>query len=210
MISLFGILLSSFVIALSGALMPGPLLTVTIGESTKQGFWTGPLLMLGHGLLELILVFALLSGLAPVLQQDTIFGLIAFIGAFVLLWMAFGMLKSLPHLTLDLDPSDSGSGHLILSGAVLSLFNPYWLIWWATIGLGYVLHSQAFGIWGVVFFFIGHILADFAWHSIVSFSVSKGKSFLSARFYRNLIGGCACFLVVFAGYFGYSGWERMF
>ena len=42
---LFGIFATSFVIALSGALMPGPVLTVTISESTKRGFWAGPLII---------------------------------------------------------------------------------------------------------------------------------------------------------------------
>lgn len=208
--TLTGIFLSSFVIALSGALMPGPLLTITIGESTRQGFWVGPRLILGHAILELILVVALLAGLAPLLQQDSVFGMIAFSGAFILLWMAFGMFRSLPGLKLDFEKETAGNRHLVLSGAMLSLANPYWIVWWATIGLGYILHSKMFGFYGVAFFFVGHILADLAWYSIVSLSIAKGKSFLSLKAYKILIGSCAGFLVIFAGYFGYSGWERFF
>ena len=59
MLSIFTIFFTSFVIALSGALMPGPLLTVTISESARRGFVAGPLLIAGHGLLELALVVAL-------------------------------------------------------------------------------------------------------------------------------------------------------
>ncbi len=58
---LAGVPVSSFVVALSGALMPGPLLTVTVGEATRRGFWAGPLIILGHGLLELTLVLLLLA-----------------------------------------------------------------------------------------------------------------------------------------------------
>jgi threonine/homoserine/homoserine lactone efflux protein len=210
MVTLFGILLSSFVIALSGALMPGPLLTVAIGESTRQGFWAGPLLILGHAILELLLVVALMVGLAPILQLDTVFGVIALTGAFILLWMAFGMLRSLPTLTIDLSSGTSRGSHLVLSGIVLSLANPYWSIWWATIGLGYILHSQRFGLPGVLFFFTGHILADLAWYSVVTYSVTKGRALFSDRIYRKLMGACACFLILFAGYFGYSGWEKIF
>lgn len=210
MIALLVILGSSFVIALSGALMPGPLLTVTIGESTKQGFWVGPMLILGHGLLELFLLLALLAGLGPILQKDSVFGVIALVGALVLLWMAVGMFRSLPTLTLDFSDAKAGNNHLILSGALLSLVNPYWIIWWSTIGLGYIIHSQSLGSAGIIFFFLGHILGDLAWYSVISFSVSKGKSFFSNQFYRGLLGTCACFLIVFAGFFGYSGWERMF
>jgi len=210
MITLISILLSSFVIALSGALMPGPMLTVAIGESSKQGFWAGPLLILGHAILELFLVVALLAGLGPILNQDTVFGVIAFTGAFILLWMALGMFRSLPTLKIDFESGQVGNSHLVLSGIFLSLANPYWTIWWVTIGLGYILHSQTFGMPGVLVFFIGHILADLAWYSIVTYSVSKGRTLFSDLFYRRLIGCCACFLVIFAGYFGYSGWEKIF
>ncbi len=53
----------SFMLALSGVLMPGPLLTIAIGESLRRGFVTGPLLILGHGLLELALILTIVDGL---------------------------------------------------------------------------------------------------------------------------------------------------
>jgi threonine/homoserine/homoserine lactone efflux protein len=77
MTALFGIFLTSFMIAFSGALMPGPFLTATISESSKRGFYAGPLMILGHGILELALVVALIMGLAPLLTSDTVFGIIA-------------------------------------------------------------------------------------------------------------------------------------
>ncbi len=63
----------------------------------------------------------------------------------------------------------------IISGAMVSLANPYWIIWWATIGMGYLMSAIKSGIAGVGAFFIGHILADLAWYSLVSFGISKGK-----------------------------------
>ena len=44
---------SSFVLALSGALVPGPLFTLTVSESLRRGAKAGPLIILGHGLLEI-------------------------------------------------------------------------------------------------------------------------------------------------------------
>ncbi len=43
--TLWVIFTTAFLIGLSGALLPGPLLTVAISESARQGFWTGPLLV---------------------------------------------------------------------------------------------------------------------------------------------------------------------
>ena len=60
--------------------MPGPLLTVTVSESTQRGAAAGPLMILGHCILELTLVLALLSGLAPFLKRDDVFVVIALVG----------------------------------------------------------------------------------------------------------------------------------
>lgn len=169
----------------------------------------GPMLIIGHGILELALVIALLSGMAPFFTRDYVFIFIALLGGMILLWMAVSMFKSLPTLTLNCEESAEKSKNLILAGILYSLANPYWTIWWATIGLGYIMASVKFGFWGIIAFFCGHILADLAWYSFISFGVAKGSDFLSDSHYRKLIGGCASFLVVFACYFFYSGIERM-
>jgi threonine/homoserine/homoserine lactone efflux protein len=208
-LSLIAIFTSSFVIALSGALMPGPLLTVTVSESTHRGAIAGPLMILGHAILELSLVLALLSGLAPFLKRDEVFVVIALVGGCILLWMAVSMFRSLPTLRLELSGEQQKPRNLILAGILMSIANPYWTIWWATIGLGYILHSVKFGIAGVIAFFIGHIFADLAWYAFISFSVAKGRSYFNDNVYRRLIGGCAIFLIIFAGYFFYSGIEKL-
>jgi threonine/homoserine/homoserine lactone efflux protein len=208
MISTFlTIFASSFVIALSGAMMPGPLLTATISESSQRGFIAGPLLIVGHGILELALVMALLLGLAPVLQLPAVFVATALGGAAILLWMAFAMFRSLPSLHLSWGTEHRRRNHPVVSGVLMSVANPYWIIWWATIGLGYILYSWRFGLWGVAFFFAGHILADLAWYTVVAAAVAGGRRFLTDRLYRGLISGCAVFLIFFAGYFAYAGFR---
>ena len=209
LLSLVAIFCSSFLIALSGALMPGPLLTVTVSESSRRGAIAGPLMIFGHGILELSLITALLLGLAPLLQRDDVFVFISLVGGSILLWMAFSMFKSLPELRLKLAVEDEKSRNLVLTGILFSLANPYWIIWWASIGLGYILHSVKFGIMGIAAFFLGHILADLAWYALISFGVARGRRFFSDTFYRRLIGGCATFLVIFSCYFFYSGVERI-
>ena len=200
---------SSFLIALSGALMPGPLLTATIAESSRRGFIAGPLLIGGHAILELALVVALLLGLAPLLQRPEVFAGIALIGSAILIFMAFNMFRSLPKLSLSWDAPSKRTAHPMLNGIIMSVANPYWSIWWATIGLGYILYCLQFGIWGVFFFYIGHILADLAWYSLISAAVAGGRHFFTDRFYRGLIGILATFLVGFAGYFAYAGFLKL-
>jgi threonine/homoserine/homoserine lactone efflux protein len=200
-----GIFSSSFLIALSGALMPGPLLTYTVAESARRGFWAGPIIMLGHGFLELGLVVLLLLGIGALINQPVIMGIVGLTGAVILWWLGYGLLHSARTAQLDLTAGDSRAIHPFWAGIFMSLANPYWLIWWVTLGLGYVLFAYKYGLWGVLFFFIGHFMADLIWYSMVSVAVAQGKKFISDRLYHGFMVVCALFLMVFGCYFGYQG-----
>ena len=200
-----GIFGSSFVIALSGALMPGPLLTYTVAESARRGFWAGPIIMLGHGFLELGLVVLLLLGIGAIINQPVIMGIVGLSGAIILWWLGYGLMHSARHAQLDLTKGECRAIHPFWAGIVMSLANPYWLIWWVSLGLGYVLFAYKYGLWGVLFFFVGHISADVLWYSLVAMAVAQGKRFISDRVYHGFMIGCALFLMVFGCYFGYQG-----
>jgi threonine/homoserine/homoserine lactone efflux protein len=90
----------------------------------------------------------------------------------------------------------------IITGAVTSLANPYWTLWWATFGLGYLTKISDQGLPGTAVFFAGHITADFAWYTAVSFGVSKGAAIIMRdKAYHALIRACGVFLVLFGGWF---------
>jgi threonine/homoserine/homoserine lactone efflux protein len=93
---------------------------------------------------------------------------------------------------------------------VASVSNPYWTLWWATIGLGYLMAAMKLGVGGVIMFFLGHITADFAWYSIVSLGISRGKALLKDKTYQIIIRFCGLFLLGFGVWFlvsakGYLG-----
>jgi len=180
--------------------MPGPMLSATISESVRRGARTGPLFILGHGILEMILIAALFLGLAPFLQHPLVFRVVALAGGSFIIFMAAGMFRDLKHLSLAAAGTREVKGNLVLLGVGLSLANPYWIIWWATIGMGYILSAGKSGFSGVIVFFAGHILADLVWYSFVSCGMAKSRSFMSDRVYRGLIGFCALFLTVYAVY----------
>ena len=209
MMEFLTIFFSSFIIALSGAMMPGPLLTATISESSRRGFLAGPLLIAGHGVLELLLLLTLVFGMAPFLQRDDVFAFVAIAGGVILLWMAMGMFRGISTLSLTLNAGEVKRGSLVINGALFSIANPYWIIWWATIGFGYVLYSWRFGLVGIAFFFAGHILADLAWYSVVSAAVGKGRHLFTDRLYRWIIGTCAAVLILFSFYFFYAGVQKL-
>ena len=210
MTTLFGIGVTSFIVALSGALMPGPLLTATIGESSRAGPRAGPLLIAGHAVLELALVGALFLGLAPLLTNITVIAVISCAGGVILFLLAFGMFRSLPTLAIATAPAVTGHGRLVMAGILMSIANPYWSVWWATIGLAYILQSRNLGFSGVAVFFMGHIAADFLWYSFISLTVGRGRKFFTKEIYRTVVGVCAGFLMVFAVLFLRAGIKKMF
>jgi threonine/homoserine/homoserine lactone efflux protein len=207
MLEVLTIFAGSFVIALSGALMPGPLFTMTIAETARRGFWAGPLLMTGHSLLELALVVAIILGLGTFLKQSTVMAVIALLGGTTLVWLGADMIYHAGKLSLRTDAVPQNrvlTGHPVIMGALASLANPYWIIWWATIGLGYLVSSMKFGMLGVTIFFLGHISGDYAWYCLVAYAVSHGKRVLRDQSYRWTIRVCGVLLLGFGGWFVFS------
>lgn len=189
-------------------MMPGPLLAVNISEAARQGFRAGPLLVLGHGIVELILVVALAWGLSEILGQSLVAGIIGVLGGLFLLGMAFALLRRARHAVapLEVSPQSARRGRwLLVTGAVLSVANPFWLVWWATVGTTWVMWSLAVGTVGVVVFYFGHILSDLGWYSLVSLVVARGRRFMSSRVYRGLLAFCGVALTGLGVYFVVSG-----
>lgn len=200
--SLFLIAFSSFVVALSGALVPGPLFSITVAESAKRGAAAGPLIIIGHGILELSLVILIILGIAPFLTAPLTKTIISVIGGLVLMYMGCRLIKEAGNARFSTAGESKQKGiHPVMSGIICSVSNPYWIIWWVTIGMGYLVSSLKFGMPGVAVFFIGHIAADLGWYSLISFGIAKGKKVIGDKGYRFLLCSCGAFLLVFGLWF---------
>jgi threonine/homoserine/homoserine lactone efflux protein len=189
-------------VAFSGAAMPGPLLTGCINQTIRRGFWAGPLMMVGHSLLEMALIVGLIIALRPLLDRPVPKGLVALAGGSLLLYLGAGMVRGSRTLTLKLDVAETQRqlGSPVLDGILLSLANPYWTIWWVTWGLWMIDRAMSRGLLYAVslpVFYVGHILGDFVWYGFIGAMIVKGRRFLTDRAYRGIILGCGIFLVVF-------------
>jgi threonine/homoserine/homoserine lactone efflux protein len=94
---------------------------------------------------------------------------------------------------------------LIPAGVLVSVSNPYWVIWWASVGAAYMSESLEQGAAGVGSFFTGHILSDFAWLTLVSFVLASGRRIMSRGVYQGILAACGLFLLALGAYFVYSG-----
>lgn len=201
---------SAFIVAFSGAVVPGPLLTVTIGRAIGEGAAAGPLVVLGHGLLEAAVVIGMVFGLGYYLQLPIVTSIVAVIGGAVLLWMGLGMIRnwraagqvSVEVAAAKTDNAFSGS---IISGFIGSISNPYWILWWATVGAAFIADAMKQGALGIGVFFTGHILADLVWYSFVSFSLAAGRRWFKEKQYQWLLLCCGLAMTGLALFFIWSG-----
>ncbi len=207
---LFGLFLTSFVVGLSGALMPGPLFVATVKGTYLYGPLAGPLVTLGHGLIELVAVLMLALGLGQFVSSELVMAIVGLAGGLALIFLGSGMIRDVLQGRLALAKT-GGAGEAtgkfgpIISGLLASVVNPYWITWWLTIGASYVLLSLKQGWLGLPFFYTGHILSDLLWLTLVSVALSQGKRLIGERLYTGLIFGCGLFLIALAGWFIYSG-----
>ena len=214
--TLIGIAGTSFALALSGALMPGPLLTVTIAEAARKGTKAGPLVITGHAILELCLVITIINGLGQYLKAPPVIGTVSLMGGLILLAMGVDMVRKASAMSLHQNDTASfcgqgaSSGYTVILGAVGSLVNPYWILWWVTIGLGYMATAGHYGLPGLTAFFTGHITADYAWYIMVAFGIDRGKNIISDKGYRIMIRGCGIFLVCFGFWFLNTAYHHLY
>lgn len=206
------VFISAFVLGLSGAVMPGPLLTVTLERVLKTNWKASIWTTTGHAILELTLVIGLAFGLGTLLMLPQVTGIIGLLGGLLLLWMAKGMIigayqdKLGFQTNTSVDTTGDTSPYLSLrAGMLATVSNPYWFLWWATIG------TTSFILWtgqqtaNLAAFYIGHVLADYGWLILVSLALQAGKKIMRPITYRILVGVLGLFLVVLAIYFIHSG-----
>ena len=200
--------LSALTVGFSGAMMPGSLLTYTIRQSLITGARAGILITAGHAVLEIGIILLIFMGLGSLLQTDTAQIIISIGGGGLLTLMGIQMIAGSIRNTVQIHTDESSPRakdlRLILSGAVISVTNPYFLLWWSVVGLGFILQSYgALGSAGVLVYYLGHISADFIWYTAISMIVGKTKRFIKQTHYRLLI-------IVLGGLLIYFGMKFIF
>lgn len=193
-----------FLIGLTGALAPGPTLVATINASLKGGWSMGPRVTFGHIVVEIFMVLLVVAGVSVIIGSYS--WVIAGIGGGALI--LFGILTISESRTVTLSFSREGSQEVrpFLAGVITSIANPYFWIWWFTVGSALLIGAYAGGIILVVAFIAGHWAADLGWLTLVSFSIQRGRFILGEREYRGIIALCGVFLVLFGAYYLSTVW----
>jgi threonine/homoserine/homoserine lactone efflux protein len=224
---LLAVTLTWWAVSLSGVLMPGPVSAIAVSEGARRGAIAGPLVTAGHMAAEVAMVGALAAGLSQVLRLPAVVGAIGIVGGFVLLWMGWGIVQTaraaLAGPALVGGAGDAGAsggagaleaagvrrsshGALVRTGLLVTVGNPYWLLWWATVGGAYLVAFSRFGVAALVgLFFVGHVALDLGWTTFLAFTAGAGRGRLPGRAYQIVLVLCGVFVMAMSVFFIYSG-----
>jgi threonine/homoserine/homoserine lactone efflux protein len=188
-------LIEAVLVSLSGVMAPGPITSVSVGygsENPRAGAWVA----LGHGLVEFPVMIGVFLGVGAVMNLPWVRIVIALVGGIVLLYMGVGMLRNVRQEEIA---GSVSSRSPLAAGALLSLGNPYFLIWWATVGAGLILRSTEFGLLGFAAFAVGHWLCDLGWDTFLSTLSFRGGQFFGKKFQQVVFAISGAFLLFYSG-----------
>ena len=193
---LFGFLGLVIVISASGVMSPGPLFAANVMYGLREGKISGIKMAVGHTVVEFPLIVLLGVGFFSIESVPEIRTAITILGAAGLFAFAILQIRSVTKQRFNLETS-SGQGPFV-AGILLSALNPFFIIWWLTIGLVLISESiQNFGIIGIVILFLFHIWMDYAWLFTIAAFSSKAKNYLSKRNFKIIIIGLSVILIYF-------------
>ena len=196
-------LASVFLISFTGAMMPGPVTAVVIGNA-KRSPWAGFVVAAGHAVIEVPLVIFLAFYAANFMENPLIHAIVAFAGGAMLAFLGIDMIRS-----SNKDIEIEGKEMSAFIGGIVTSINPYFIVWWATTGLAMILQAKSFGNWVLIFFVITHLSVDFIWDGLLGFLANRSGVFnrpTARKALYIILGSC---LILIAAYFIYSGVKVM-
>jgi len=189
------------ILTASGALAPGPLFFLTISHGIKTGTKSGITFSIAHSIIEFTLVMLLALGLLSVANEPAIKLIVGITGGTALIVFGTMQIRGSMHESKEKDSGSAVTRNLFLIGLALTGLNPYFIVWWLTIGANLILLSLEFaGLGGVILMYISHVWVDYVWLTLVAGFAKKGAKILRLKWYRILITIFGVVLI----YFGLS------
>jgi len=193
-------LASVMLISLTGVMMPGPVTALTIIRGTRRSE-VGALIAVGHGIIEALIILLIYLGFSRYFRLPVVRISVGLAGGLFLLWMGFQMFRT--RAKLD-DQQKQLSQSSVVAGLTLTAANPYFYLWWATIGTALLTGARSFGAGGVVAMGVTHWVCDFSWLYLLSFVVFKSRQLWTYNVHRVVFSICAALLAGFGVWFLYS------
>ena len=199
--SLLLFLIQVVVISLSGVMAPGPVTAAAIAMGARSRY-AGTLIAIGHAIIEFPLIILITLGMGKLLELANTRIVIGLAGGAFLMIMAIRMLIGLKTTH---NPQDQGrKENPLLTGLILSAGNPYFLLWWATVGLALATRATQLGIWAFALFALVHWLCDYVWLQALSWASFNGSKLFGPRSQKIVLLICSIALLFFGLLFIYN------
>ncbi len=180
---------------------------VTIAKSYKSQF-AGAQIALGHALVEIPLMLLIYFGFAQFFQEELAQITLSVLGGAMLIWLGIGMFWA---KTRVIERGKDLPYNSVVAGVVTSALNPFFILWWATIGSMLIMNSLglSFGITGFILFIPTHWLCDLVWLSFVSILVYRTRTLWGRKFQEGLFIASGLLLIGFGVWFLATGLKMM-
>ena len=199
---LFEFIITVVLVTASGALAPGPLFFATISHGTKSGISSGLIFSISHTVVEFSLIIFLALGLITVASEPFVRLLIGISGGSVLILFGVIQIKKIfsNKMKEEKQPNESNR-RLFFIGLAFTGLNPYFILWWLTVGAQLILIALEFGaLLGVFFMYICHVWMDYVWLISISYFAKKGLDVVGLKWYRPILILFGLILI----YFGFN------
>ncbi|HEY60404.1 MAG TPA: LysE family transporter [Anaerolineae bacterium] len=186
--------------AIGAVLSPGPVTVAVVTQSPRVGWATGPLISLGHALMELLMAMFIVLGISTLLASSGMQTAIALLGGVLLMWMGGGYLLAAIKRKYRLPTAQEHSRvmnrwQIFSLGMLTTISSPFWYAWWITVAATYMLQAKSLGLMPVAAFYLGHISVDFIWNTLLATMIGGGRKLLTNKTYNLIMGACGIFLV---------------
>jgi threonine/homoserine/homoserine lactone efflux protein len=218
-------------VSASGVLSPGPLFLANLIYGSKLGYYSGIKIASGHAIVEFPLIVLLALGLFGLFSftfnsESTV--IIGLIGGTAIIFFSlsqiikiikerntYGVISSNSNNSNNSNKNKINSSYFskmsikgktlggpLVIGLIFSALNPFFLVWWFTVGLKLISDSIfMFGILeGILILFTLHIWMDYAWLSVTAYLISKGKSIIKDKLYRYFLLSISIILASYGFY----------
>jgi threonine/homoserine/homoserine lactone efflux protein len=187
-------LLFGIIVGLAAGLSPGPLITLVISETLKNGKKEGIEVAISPLISEAPIILFVLVILSSVAENCIALGAISLLGACFLTYLGL--------LNLTTDAKESGQDprkeNALLRAIITNLLNPNTYMFWLTIGGPRIIEGGQIHISATILFILGFYMTLVGSKAAVALVVDKSKSLFRSKYYIYVIRALGLVLIVFA------------
>jgi len=202
---LAGLIVSTVVVSVSGALSPGPLTASAIAIGTRRFAKGGFLIAFGHMLFEfpyILIIASLSSSISFFLKNVNVsYALTLIVLAFILFFSYLVIKEGINVIRAGTSRMSESKGYTlnpVLVGIILTGFNPYFLLWWLSVGLPLIQLSMTAGLPLLLLMYGSHVWMDYLWLTLMGFAGESGVKILKSKGYGVFLILLGLILALFA------------